>query len=33
MLVYGYYPMHVPPHPLGMPYMTLTRDWYYRFVN
>ena len=26
-LVYGSYPLHVPPHPLGMPYMTLIRDW------
>ena len=23
----------LPPHPLGMPYMSLTRDWDYRFVN
>ena len=30
-LVYDQNPGHVPPHPLGIPYMSLTCDWEARF--
>ena len=32
-LVYDQNPGHVPPHPIGMPYMALTRDLNVRTVN
>ena len=32
-LVYDKNPLHVPARPLGMPYMSLTCDWWLEFVN
>jgi len=32
-LVYDQNPLHVPPRPLGIPYIALTCDWDLSIVN